>query len=98
MEELADAIGVTYQQVQKYERGANRISAVRLIDIAQALEASTNDLLSLSQEIKHAEGLSSNLLSKDTTELLRLYSQVKGKESRKNVLRFLRMLTESGQD
>jgi len=34
-QELADLIGVTYQQAHKYERGINRISAGRLHDIAQ---------------------------------------------------------------
>jgi transcriptional regulator with XRE-family HTH domain len=35
--ELAEAIGLTFQQIQKYERGFNRISASRLVDIATAL-------------------------------------------------------------
>lgn len=34
-ERLGDALGVTFQQIQKYERGANRIGASRLYDIAQ---------------------------------------------------------------
>ena len=36
-EKLADALGVTFQQVQKYEKGTNRIGAGRLHDIALAL-------------------------------------------------------------
>src|ERR1700737_4874620 len=36
--ELSDALGVTFQQVQKYERGMNRISAGRLFRIAETLE------------------------------------------------------------
>jgi transcriptional regulator with XRE-family HTH domain len=36
--ELSHALGVTFQQVQKYERGANRISAGRLFRIAEALD------------------------------------------------------------
>lgn len=35
---LADKIGVTFQQVQKYETGANRIALGRLADIAEVLE------------------------------------------------------------
>lgn len=38
-QELAGALGVTFQQVQKYERGANRIGASRLFDIAEVLDA-----------------------------------------------------------
>jgi transcriptional regulator with XRE-family HTH domain len=36
--ELADRIGVTFQQVQKYEKGVNRIGAGRLQRISEALE------------------------------------------------------------
>ncbi|CAK0751329.1 Transcriptional regulator [Azospirillaceae bacterium] len=36
-EKLGEAIGVTFQQLQKYERGANRISASRLFNLSQAL-------------------------------------------------------------
>ncbi|NSZ87654.1 helix-turn-helix domain-containing protein (plasmid) [Agrobacterium tumefaciens] len=35
---LAAALGITFQQVQKYEKGSNRVGASRLSDIAQALE------------------------------------------------------------
>lgn len=37
-EVLADRLGITFQQVQKYERGSNRVSASRLWDLSQALE------------------------------------------------------------
>lgn len=36
-QQMADLIGVTYQQAHKYERGINRISAGRLFEIAQVL-------------------------------------------------------------
>lgn len=36
-ERLGDALGLTFQQVQKYEKGANRIGASRLYEIAQIL-------------------------------------------------------------
>ena len=37
-ETLADALKLTFQQVQKYERGANRVSASKLYDIAKTLQ------------------------------------------------------------
>lgn len=37
-EALAEAIDVTFQQVQKYERASNRISASRLYQVAKALK------------------------------------------------------------
>jgi transcriptional regulator with XRE-family HTH domain len=36
-ERLAESLGLTFQQVQKYERGANRVSASKLWEIARAL-------------------------------------------------------------
>jgi transcriptional regulator with XRE-family HTH domain len=47
--ELANHIGVTFQQVQKYESGANRISMGRLTRIAQVLGLSVSYLLSASR-------------------------------------------------
>jgi transcriptional regulator with XRE-family HTH domain len=38
-EKLAEGLGLTFQQVQKYERGANRVSASKLYEIARALTA-----------------------------------------------------------
>ena len=37
-EKLGEAIGLTFQQVQKYERGANRVGASRLYDLARVLD------------------------------------------------------------
>src|SRR5580658_9764720 len=37
-EQLGAAIGLTFQQVQKYERGANRIGASRLLELARTLD------------------------------------------------------------
>ncbi len=39
-EKLADSVGVTFQQVQKYERGSNRISASRLYSFSKILDVS----------------------------------------------------------
>jgi len=41
-ENIAEALGLTFQQVQKYERGSNRISASRLFQLAQLLDVSVN--------------------------------------------------------
>ena len=44
-EKLADQIGLTFQQVQKYENGANRISASRLVQIADTLQVSATSFI-----------------------------------------------------
>lgn len=48
-EKLGDAIGLTFQQVQKYERGYNRISSSRLTEIAGVLECRPSELLGEAQ-------------------------------------------------
>ena len=44
-DKLGQAMGLTFQQVQKYERGANRISVSRLFDIATCLQTTPAELL-----------------------------------------------------
>jgi transcriptional regulator with XRE-family HTH domain len=39
---LAEAIGLTFQQVQKYEKGVNRVSSSRLVDLANALDVTVS--------------------------------------------------------
>jgi transcriptional regulator with XRE-family HTH domain len=46
---LADQIGVTFQQVQKYEKGANRVGASRLSQIASVLGVSVGELFDQSR-------------------------------------------------
>jgi transcriptional regulator with XRE-family HTH domain len=42
---LADAVGLTFQQIQKYERGFNRVSFSRLVEIAHAMNCRVQDLV-----------------------------------------------------
>jgi transcriptional regulator with XRE-family HTH domain len=49
-EKLADSIGVTFQQLQKYENGTNRVSASRLLHIAEILDAPLSALAPGSSE------------------------------------------------
>ena len=44
-EALADQCGISFQQIQKYENGANRISFSRLVQIARALKCRVTDLM-----------------------------------------------------
>lgn len=42
---LAEGVGLTFQQIQKYERGTNRVSFSRLVDIAHVLDCRATDLI-----------------------------------------------------
>jgi len=62
---LADAVGLTFQQIQKYERGSNRVSFSRLVDIAHALNCRAQDLIGDLDD----QSLPQPLLGQDTAYL-----------------------------
>ncbi len=71
--ELGDAIGVRFQQVQKYETGANRTSAARLWKIAEVLEVPVSFFFEgLGDEANGATGLAISLDDPETLEMLGL--------------------------
>ncbi|MDX9998728.1 MAG: helix-turn-helix transcriptional regulator [Phenylobacterium sp.] len=81
-QQLAGACGVRFQQIQKYECGANRISAARLWQLSEALQvpvAYFYDGLSDQQrglEEKKAEDAPEVLSRKETLDLVRAYYQL----------------------
>ncbi|HEY0435049.1 MAG TPA: helix-turn-helix transcriptional regulator, partial [Phenylobacterium sp.] len=53
---LAERCGVSFQQIQKYENGANRISFSRLVQIATALSCRVSDLIGVLDDAEVAGG------------------------------------------
>jgi len=90
-QQLADAVGVRFQQIQKYECGANRISAARLWRLSEALEVPVGyfyDGLSATEArdtmVERAEG-GEILARKETLDLIRAYYQL-GERPRRRLL------------
>lgn len=71
-EALARACGVTFQQIQKYEKGTNRIGAGRLVQIADALGVSPAALLGGLGKHDQSQSLTAGL-SKQAIELARIH-------------------------
>src|SRR5579871_5822833 len=69
-QQLADACGVRFQQIQKYECGANRISATRLFRIAGALEVPMNYFF---EGLATAPALLTAVVKDEPPELVRTY-------------------------
>jgi transcriptional regulator with XRE-family HTH domain len=69
---LAEAIGIRFQQVQKYESGANRISAARLWEIAGALGVPVSFFYG-GMDGARGEGVDDPMDAKETFELVRAY-------------------------
>jgi transcriptional regulator with XRE-family HTH domain len=89
--QLADAVGVRFQQIQKYECGDNRMSASRLWKLAEALEVPVGyfyDGLAMDETRdtlgERAEG-GEVLARKETMDLIRAYYQL-GERPRRRLL------------
>ena len=109
-EKLAHAVDIRFQQIQKYESGANRISASRLWSLAKALDVSVayffdgvngaGAVLSNEYAERRAYGFAeapaeSVLEDKETIDLVRYYYQL-NEEPRRRLLDLARAL--SGDD
>ena len=105
-EKLADALGITFQQVQKYENGANRIAASRLYEIAQIMGVGVASFYSdiIAGNIladNGQEGLSGYqdpLTSKETMELLRTYHGIESPALRKQFVAIGRTMAAEEQN
>ena len=98
--ELADSAGITFQQIQKYEKGTNRVGASRLQQFSQALGVPPSYFFDgLPTVGKRAPAPSEGHLSEDTivsflgtregAALVRAFIAIKQKPVRQNVIAFL---------
>ncbi|WP_456779735.1 helix-turn-helix domain-containing protein [Bradyrhizobium sp. USDA 3315] len=74
--ELGDKLGVSFQQVQKYEKGVNRVGAARLQQISTALDVPVNFFYDGDNKTREVDSLLF-LDSAFSLRLLRAYSQIK---------------------
>lgn len=74
-ENLAESLGISFQQVQKYERGANRVGASRLYHIANALDVETSFFFSglENQDAKKDNEIAYLLSNEKSIPLLRIF-------------------------
>ncbi|WP_309645108.1 helix-turn-helix transcriptional regulator [Phenylobacterium sp.] len=97
-EALAEQCGVSFQQIQKYENGANRISFSRLVQIARALRCRVVDLMDVLDTSGVEIGGDIDLLSRIRTpgalELLTAFERLP-QEARASLVNLLRTLTET---
>ncbi|MFC4169378.1 helix-turn-helix domain-containing protein [Teichococcus aestuarii] len=107
-EKLGEALGLTFQQVQKYERGVNRIGASRLFDLARVLDVPIGFFFDdmpdamggngalrarLGGFAEHQEGFEDDTLHKrETLELVRAYYRITEPAVRKRVFDLIKSL------
>ena len=93
-ERLGQALGITFQQIQKYERGANRISASMLVKAARALGAHASALLPDDEQRRDDPPIRLSLLTsvRGVEELVGAYSKIRQPGVRRAVLILVRTL------
>ncbi len=109
--DLGDAIGLTFQQVQKYERGVNRIGASRLLAIARVLDVPIDYFFedmppevaaipSAPKERGKAQKLTGYepdpMAKRETLELVRAYYKIEDADVRRQVRELIRVLGPAG--
>ncbi|MEE3626249.1 helix-turn-helix transcriptional regulator [Nitrospirillum sp. BR 11752] len=106
-EKLGEAIGLTFQQVQKYERGANRIGASRLFDLSRVLDVpvsfffddmagdTPNDVVD--EALSPDMGFDADPMAKrETLELVRAYYRISDPAVRKRLFELTKAVANSG--
>jgi transcriptional regulator with XRE-family HTH domain len=103
--ELAEAVGITFQQVQKYERGANRMSASRLFEFSKVLAIPVGHFFEGMEEKdnKTTTGFAEETAgfehepmsgSRESLEFLRSFQRIKDPKQRKTLSAFVRSIAE----
>ncbi|GLQ20773.1 transcriptional regulator [Algimonas porphyrae] len=102
-EKLGDQLGVTFQQVQKYERGTNRVGASRLWRLSQVLEVPVSYFFEgMTDQIEAGEFGENDQMpivydfinSSDGVALAKAVSQIKNKAVRRQILELARSLAK----
>lgn len=108
-QKLAEALGITFQQVQKYEKASNRISASRLYRLADVLGVPVSfffDDMDVSQTRDQPwasrsavdSGMDPRFASRrDTLELIRAYYAIEDDKLRKEIVSLMRRIADSMQ-
>lgn len=98
-QQLAESVGIRFQQIQKYECGANRVSASRLFELSQSLDVPAqyfyDGLVTEEESAEADETMAADILSqKETMDLVRAYYRL-GERPRKRLLELAKSLEPS---
>ena len=101
-QKLAKELGLTFQQVQKYEKGTNRISASKLYDMARILDVeigyffdSYSDVPGDEEGAMHEEGMPSSPAGlSSSSRLVEAYERVHNQRVRNRILDLVESLEE----
>jgi transcriptional regulator with XRE-family HTH domain len=90
---LSELIGVSYQQVQKYEKGSDNISVERLKQIAKAINVPITLFFPAAAEAVAEAPAVYEKMPEDEALLLQLYRRIKSKKAKRAVIELLKTFT-----
>ena len=93
-QQLAERVGIKFQQIQKYETGTNRVSASRLHDIARSLDVSAAHFFEGLEDDAATDGAADMLSDREAMELVRCYYAIP-ENQRRRLFDLARVLSES---
>ncbi len=107
-EKLGNALGLTFQQIQKYERGANRIGSSRLFKLSNILDVPVNFFFDDMPDAsgKRSKGFAEGgpkhfeaekLTKRETLELVRAYYRITDPKVRKRAFELVKAIARSGK-
>jgi transcriptional regulator with XRE-family HTH domain len=93
--ELGDALGISFQQVQKYERGVNRVSASMLVRAARFLTVAPSQLLP-PEDATTESGLFTREFARTrgAIELVEAFASLEEPDLRRAILQFVRVMAQ----
>ena len=96
---LADKLGVSFQQIQKYERGENRVGASRLWEFSQFLEVPISYFFEGLESVEPKKDPNENLMlrtisSHDGSKFLEALDKIQEADVRRQLLSLLRTLAD----
>jgi|SRR5882672_5693361 transcriptional regulator with XRE-family HTH domain len=95
--QLANALGLTFQQVQKYEKGVNRISAGRLEIVARFLDVPITFFFApVDGDRKESPTTLNQLQDRRSVRLLQAFSKIKDKKMQAALLRVAELMANEG--
>lgn len=111
-EQLAEALGLTFQQVQKYERGTNRISASRLFQLSRVLDVPITWFFDEMDDAVAAQGgripkgfaepaqnfEADPMSRRETLELVRVYYRISDRKVRKKLYEMTKALADEAEE
>ncbi len=95
---LAAELGITFQQLQKYEKGKNRIAVSTLLLIADALALPVQSFFGSIERQATDSSDWPDLLSKDNIRLIRAFSNIGDAEVRRRIMSLILAVTDDDDD